>query len=644
MNTRNYLTTAILAVLVSPSVSAQITLEPVLVTATKTKTTDVTATFASEIYNAEDIKASGSTTFYDFLNQNTSITVMPSYGNPYAQQLDMRGYGIGDGYENIAISVNGRRMNNIDGVPQLLSSISLNDIERIEITKGSGSVIYGDGATAGSIQIYTKKDIVNSSVSLKLGNYGRPTAAFSTGLSEESFQLLVSGDHNQADGFSATASDGFKDESSNNNSRITLNAQPTSDLNLYISKEHSNVDTRYAGSLDLVSFNQDPSQNNGDPYNHQAFKTDTIAFGIDADVTDNIRVSWNHSQEDKESNFITYNSLSLYDYQSDEFLVNFKQDQFSLVSGIQRFNGERNSQSSWSSSVTSKINTAYFAQGEYYINDLTLSLGGRKETVDYRYNSGSTTLSDYHNLSSFDVGVNQKINDQISIFSNFNSAFQAPNIDRFFNYGGTFNSFIEPAKSKTLNVGLNYVTATDKSKLTLFRSNLNNEIYYYSTGDYLLPSYNTNIDKSHKYGLELQNRHQLTEKLFSVVNYSYTRAIIDNENDGAGTYNGKDLPGVSKHAINVSLNYSPTVKSTVVLSHNYRSSAYAAEDFSNTFSQKQTPYQSTNLSYSYIIKQLELSLAVDNLFEESNGLWIRDNAIYPVNFTRNWSVGAKLNF
>jgi len=642
MKTRNYLTTAMFAALISPSVSAQITLEPVLVTATKTKTTDVSATFASEIYTAGDIKASGSTSFYDFLNQNTSITVMPSFGNPYAQLIDMRGFGTGDGYENIAISVNGRRMNNIDGVPQLLSSISLNDIERIEITKGSGSVIYGDGATAGSIQIYTKKDIVNSSISLRLGNYGRQTAAFSTGLSEESFQLLVSGDHNQADGFSEIASDGFKDESSNNNSRITLNAQPTSDLNLYLSKEHSNVDTRYAGSLDLVSFNQDPGQNNGSPYNHQTFKTDTIAFGIDADVTDNIRVSLNHSQEDKESAYISYDSLSLYDYQSDELIVNFKQDQFSLVSGIQRFNGERDSHSLWSDSVTSKINTAYFAQGEYYIDDLTLSLGGRKETVDYRYNSGATTLSDTHNLSSFDVGMNQKINDQVSVFSNFNSAFQAPNIDRFFNFGGTFNNFIEPAKAKTLNLGLNYVTATDKSKLTIFRTNLHNEIYYNKTGAF--SGDNTNIDKSHKYGLELQNRHQLTEKFSSLVNYSYTRAIIDNEDAGAGAYDGKDLPGVSKHAINVALNYSPTVKSTVVLSHNYRSSAYAANDFSNTFSQKQSPYQSTNLSYSYILKQLELSLAVDNIFEKSNGLWIKDDAIYPVNFTRNWSIGAKLNF
>jgi iron complex outermembrane receptor protein len=33
---------------------------------------------------------------------------------------------------------------------------------------------------------------------------------------------------------------------------------------------------------------------------------------------------------------------------------------------------------------------------------------------------------------------------------------------------------------------------------------------------------------------------------------------------------------------------------------------------------------------------------VDNLFEQSNGIWIRDDAIYPVNFTRNWRLGMKV--
>ena len=40
---------------------------------------------------------------------------------------------------------------------------------------------------------------------------------------------------------------------------------------------------------------------------------------------------------------------------------------------------------------------------------------------------------------------------------------------------------------------------------SLFRANLKNEIYYYDTGNFLT-SFNTNIDKSHKYGLEVYDK------------------------------------------------------------------------------------------------------------------------------------------
>jgi iron complex outermembrane receptor protein len=132
--------------------------EPILIEANKIKTKDTEATYASEIYNQKEIKESGAKTIYEFLNQSTSVVSMPSSGNPFSQKLDLRGFGISEGAQTIVITVNGRRLQNIDNVPQNLSSISIRNIDRIEITKGSGSVIYGDGATGGTIQIYTKDD------------------------------------------------------------------------------------------------------------------------------------------------------------------------------------------------------------------------------------------------------------------------------------------------------------------------------------------------------------------------------------------------------------------------------------------------------------------------------------------------------
>ena len=637
MKTRKLLAATLLAAIAESATAESITLEPVLVSATKTETTDINATYASEVYDANDIASSGAQDIYAFLNQNTSVSVMPSFGNPYSQLIDMRGYGIGNGYQNIAITINGRRLNNIDLTEPLLSSISLNNIDRIEITKGSGSVIYGDNATAGSIQIYTN-DEISHSIGTSFGNEGQKSASLSTGYAHDYFNLAVSGDHSELDGFKDKDSDDFTNESSNANSHVALDVLPTDKLKVSVGREHSTIDTRYTGSLTRAQYNDDPKQNNGSPYKQQKYHTDTVFFGIEAEITNNFQVLYNHSDEDKVSNFATFSSVAEYDYKSDELLLKYHNNQFTLTTGAQRFDGERDG----FGSVTSKENTGYFIQGEYMFDDFTVSLGGRKELVEYKHSSTSSNLKDEHDLYAYDIGFNMPLTDKITMFSNFNKAFQAPDIDRFFT-GGKFNNFIEPAKVKTLNVGFNYLSEYDKTKITFFRAELDDEIYYFSTGNYLT-SFNTNIDESYKYGVEIQNRHKFNDQWLSSVTYAYTRAIIDKENQGNGSFDDKNLPGVSRHNVTVALHYSPTDSSKFVLSHNYRSESYALNDFANNFSQKQPRYESTSLAYNFTYDNLVLSANVNNIFDKSNGLQVSDDVIYPVNFTRSWTVGARYNF
>ena len=92
-------------------------MDPVIITATKIKTKDTKATYASEVYNRKEIERSGTKSLYDFLNQNTSIAIMPSAGNTFGQKIDVRGFGLTDGYKNVVITINGRRLNNVDSVP-----------------------------------------------------------------------------------------------------------------------------------------------------------------------------------------------------------------------------------------------------------------------------------------------------------------------------------------------------------------------------------------------------------------------------------------------------------------------------------------------------------------------------------------------
>ena len=611
-------------------------LDDVIVTATRTPTADIAAPYASEVHTQAMIKDSGAATLVDYLAQHTSLNIMPSYGNKFTPLTDMRGYGLSSGYQNIVITLDGQRLNNIDGQPQLLGSIPLASIDRIEITPGSGSVMFGDGATAGSIQIYTKP-YQGVSIAASAGNHGQLNGNISAGLSRENFGLSASSDSQNQDGTSNPDITGHRDASSMDTQRGQIKFRPLDGLWLNLDGSTSRVDTRYVGPLTLAQYQADPAQNGGNTYTHQSFTSDQWRLGAAWDITSQTKVSASHNQENKLSNYISpYPYLANYDYTTDDVAITHNSDRLKLSAGVQRFNGTRIG----SSDSTSKNNLGYFAQAEYRLDQLTLSLGARHEKVEYDYvPTSGTTLHNNQQLNAWDIGSNYRFNTQTSVFANYNQAFQAPDIDRFFNYGGTFNAFITPETVKTITIGLNHIAGTHKLKLAIFRANLKNEIYY-NPGTWT----NTNIDQSHKYGLELQDTWRATSQISLSTRYTYTRAIIDQENDGGGAYNGKDLPGVPRHGINLGLNYHWSERSTFNLTHMWRSSTYAANDFANSFTQKQEAMQSTNLAYNYRYKNYEASLAVDNVFAHSNGLWIYDNAIYPVNFTRNYRVGLKASF
>ena len=620
--------------------------QEIVVTATRTPYPDVDAPYASEVHTQRMIEQSGAQSLYDYLSKHTSVTVMPSYGNAYTPKLDMRGYGIGDGYQNIVVSLDGRRLNNIDMVPQLIGAIPLADIDRIEITKGSGSVMYGDGATAGSIQIYTRPHS-GVSVAASAGNYGAFDGALTAGASSASVDLSAGAEHADRGGYSDPDATGNRDKSSKDSWNAGLRIRPVEGLKLHADAASSRIDTRYVGFMTLAEYNANPALSNGKTYTHQIFESERWSAGLEADIAPRLKLLADHAREDKLSNYVAYNSKYNYDYSADNFAIQYLGENLGLTAGLQTFDGARTSVSD----RTSKDNQGYYLQAQYRLDKLTLSAGARREKVKYAYvpNTG-VALSDEHSLDAWDLGLNRRINDSLTLFASYNQAFQAPDVDRFFTsfdasgsyIGPQFNGFIVPARSRTLNLGMNHVTASNRLKLALFHASLDNEIYFYSTGPW--SGLNTNIDKSHKYGFDLQDAWHMTRDVQASVNYAYTRAIIDQENQAGGTYNGKELPGVPHHSLLLSLDYALAENAGLSLSHTWRSSTWAANDFGNSFVQRQAAYQSTDVAYRYRYKRSEWFVAVDNLFERKNGMWISDDVIYPVNFTRNWRVGFKAGF
>ena len=142
----------------------------VVVTATRTRKKDIDVPAATTVITAEDIKQSGAANVSDVLSKVDGF-VYKSFGpngaamGAMTNEVNVRGLKGG-----ALVLMNGnpiawRGKYNLDQIPA-------SQIERIEIVKGGGSVLYGSEAVAGVINIITKKKSTNE-VHAGFGNYGQ---------------------------------------------------------------------------------------------------------------------------------------------------------------------------------------------------------------------------------------------------------------------------------------------------------------------------------------------------------------------------------------------------------------------------------------------------------------------------------------
>ena len=635
----------------------KITLNPTEISSNYFNEVDTLAPFSSEVYTEKDIKASKSNSIYDFLTQNTSLTLAPSSGNKFSQSIAARGYGLTNGYQNIVVTLNGRRLNNIDMQTSNIGGININNVEKIEITKGSGSVVYGDNAMAGAIHIFTKNN-TDIETSTSIGNYGLQERDISFGTQEGNFNINASIDSLDHGGYGSNDSIGNKDKGEQSNGNLGVGYTFGNGTNVQIDYSKNYVNNKYPFSVTKAEFDADPGFDyDGKARNQREASAWNKGLKITTPIGDNLEITFDTSKVKKYSQTRSGTatgygawSRSDYDYSNNDLIVSFKNGNLKIDSGIKSSKAFRKG----SSNTLTKDNMGIFSQLQLTRNNTLFSIGVRKETVDHKYqpNSGTGDIKETK-FNAFDIGFNSKLSETTSIFSNYNQAFQAPDVDRYFKWNASYTGLVydgnlKAPTSKTFNIGINHLTDNSKTKATLFRANLKNEIYLCkgaSASECGTYGDNTNLDKSHKYGLELQNKYNVNSKLSTNVNYAYTVAKIDSEDKGSGAFNGKTHPMTSKHNISVSAMFSLNDKANMTLTQKYRSKGFASEDFSNTFTQKQMAYNSTDFNFSYTTdKELELNFDVENLFDNSYGTVLRDDVIYPANFTRNIKLSLSRKF
>ena len=667
-NKKIILAASLSAIFISNSANAvigpiKITLNPTELSSNYFNDVDTYAPFSSEVYTLDDIKNSKTTNIYDFLSQNTSLSLAPSSGNRFSQKVSARGYGLTIGSHNLVVTLNGRRLNNIDTSGPDIAGVNINDIERIEITKGTGSVIYGDSAMAGAIHFYTKNKN-DTKISLISGNYGVRQTSASVGMNNEKIDLNISIDNIEHDGFHKPANDGKKDYGEQTKSNFGAKYTTDNGTEILLDIYRTGSDIRYPNYLTDLQFETDPTGNgSGSRYTYRDAESSSTNFKVKRQLGENFELITKRSQTDKESkNFYSWSGeivdTYIYNYKSNDYLLNYSNGNVKINSGVNLFNGKRivDVASYPYGNTTSKKNLGIFSQLQYSRNNSIFSIGARKEKVEYAHDpvSGPKMLTGEYDLSAYDIGVNTSLNNNTSIFTNYNQAFQAPLIDRFFisatwpATGQVFNGFVKPSKSKNFNLGINHLTDKSKTKLTLYRSNVTDEMFLCKSNAASDCGYfgnNLNLDKSHKQGIELQNRYVFNPKWSTDLNYAYTVAKIDSDDKGNGALNGKINPMTSKHNISASIIYSFNDKANMTLTQKHRSRAYAEEDYANIFTEMQPEYNSTNFNFTYNANDdLSITFDVENLFENSYGTRLRDNVIYPGNSTRNIKAGLTYRF
>ena len=127
-----------------------------VVTATKTKLAEKKVPMSTQVITQKEIKETGAYNVRDVLKTLAGLNVMEA--GMTGNMVSIRGMGT----SSTLILVDGRRMSGEDSGSTMnvyeLNRVNLQDVERIEVIRGSGSGLYGSDAMGGVINIITKKN------------------------------------------------------------------------------------------------------------------------------------------------------------------------------------------------------------------------------------------------------------------------------------------------------------------------------------------------------------------------------------------------------------------------------------------------------------------------------------------------------
>ncbi len=215
------------------------------------------------IVTAQEIQSYGALTLTDVLNRTTDLYMTGSYYFPN-NLAGMRGDVQTHTSSHVLILIDGRpcRESFYGGVDlAVYNAFPVASIDRIEIIRGPGSVLYGSNAVSGVINIITKQpESTTGMVSSSIGSFGTKTISFLQALNEGDFKLTTAAQYMDQQGWNFTAVD------QNGIKKSTNYGQQNFGLNLSMSYKNVSFKSFYGNSARDI-FGERPLWNTDGSFN-----------------------------------------------------------------------------------------------------------------------------------------------------------------------------------------------------------------------------------------------------------------------------------------------------------------------------------------------------------------------------------------
>lgn len=435
-------------------------LDQVVVTATRTEKRDVEVPATTNVITEQEIKNRGYVSVFDALEQTVGIQSYSytggegdngsSTGRTYIRGLD----------KGTLVLLNGApiNLNNYNST----AGIPISAVEKIEVVKGSNSVLYGSEAMGGVINIITKKaGKINNSIKAVAGNYKKGYEVASSG---DKYILSFSRDYYKKFENSSINYKGFDtDRRAYTKSNLFASVNLAKDFTLnYMHTETKNTGMTYLnpdGSMNKTSYSYNDERDNvALLYNNEHDKLKSnLSFNRRRIDGKQYKTNGQVLRSGSSSNIILYTIN--YDINKDWTLS----DKATLLTGVTANKEHYEEIANRSNAISRDSLAAYFSWNQKYDDKFSTNIGVR---AHYVKNNG---FDGAHNVYLPQLQTLYKLNENTSWYINVGKAFEMPAINSRYSRSKTgSNGALKPQEGWTYETGVKKITDTSSSKLAVF--------------------------------------------------------------------------------------------------------------------------------------------------------------------------------